>query len=1023
MSEIVARSVVDGINIYVIKEGVTEYPLSENALYDVTVLEGLKESGYKIRGYYGNILMPDGTCIKDIIESTCSFTQDEIDLAIMLGDSSMTEQEASFYFDRDVEVKEVSLMESSSEIKTREELEAYLVSWEKKYKLGVVVDYRPLNSFVAREALYELSEINANLSNQKFFRIIALRRKFRTLDDFYGMIKFLQSQGVLQNEYTLNDVRVAYLSWGVCGVKTPIVGVEQKMFDTTSIYEMHESANSLRASVPGLMSRSGRVVYPGGEFDITEFENVKGFEGAPFKPAIPDSEYFSLKNGEWDYEYKFIPLGGSTSIARTYVKFLDKNGVIYRAKIDVDSMIITTGDSVLYHGEFLAVYGVDGEFTPLKRCLVRKDYEVWQVLKAKVRDLVRKRTKKPPVSSSFELFLNEGVSPEAATTWAGYLAEEAEGSGSDGIPYHTAGELYIEGPEPDCIRRYNPQGLEYTDLDELIEIFKSTRESMMNEGTYLNGNNLAVEKDRMYRPIECLEFAKAFKQGNCNVGDFAEGMAQDLVSDYDFLAEALDCYLKIKGLSEANEVKQALLSIEDNSVFDIEEVFPYRDNAYRGYLFDRARLNGERAKGCVNAVAVTRVYREGANVPIPEQRHYMFDCVMLDLSNRGKNAAGAWKNRMVYAQDVITERIVDTVKRSNENWVFKRCVSLEAPSIALSLMFSLLAGKAELVRQVMGNFVYALDIYGKKFEVMLPADVVGLASTESNYVVDSQCTLYDWCGMEISGVNWCMYCVNANITPWEVTPKGSVIIPSYNFRLNYSDEQTIAKLPEDYQREVREAHAKVSVISRTYNSMTLVPIEDLDYITYTEDNINSVLSMAATETPWEYNQRIQYGMSKRKSGMYLKRVPLKSDVVYGNWWDAFYAGTAPTEVEWAEDDTQIGLGFRTYQVVSLGSKNNEYKITSSENVFEPWHIKDQSYEDIMKWTDLIRGVFKPTAATIVTGNQICFITAKGQVMRNAKTVTLNDMIALVNKGIVYQLSARSFLLSTYGGNYYYLEVR
>lgn len=1044
--QIVARSVIKDKNIYTLQAGTITRFATELGLYDIATLEGLIAAGYKIIGYNGNIQSPDGVCIKDIMETPCTASQSAIDFAFELGDYALSEQEAATYFCRDVEITAVEFKQGTDEIKTREELENYLANWDRARRYGLALDYRPLNSFVAKEALYEISEL-ADERVARFYEIICKRRRFPDYSRFEQMVAFLLNAGVLKLDYNMDDILKAYMSWGVCGIKTPVISVDLKIGATCGIYNKIQTSSGkgvLNKEIV-LMDSKGVLTGDDGSYDLSVFEDDIGFGESKIKPAdvLDDktdatsylkSVYFQNKKEPWDKPYKALEVSKYVSHCRTYVKFLDSDGVSYEGRYEPTGFCITTVSGsfrLLAHGDFFVVLGVDGTPTPLNKCDTRDHYALWQILKAKVYDLVRSRTKEPPVKSSFELFLKEGVSPAAATAWAGYILENDPAQETKGVCYSRADALYKEGPDKKYIRLFNPNNYDYANIDELTEIFKATREEMTGENVYLmpSGNpdeaarDSVIERAMVDRPVELLEFAKGFKEGEINVGHFAEGLQKDGMVDYDKLTRFLWSYVSVAGITEVNTVRDAMLDLESNKFFDVDKVFKYREAAYQGYLKDRAELNGKRASDCVNAVVVTKVFREGSNAPIDTQRHYMFECVMLDLSGKGKTPKGEWRNNMVFAQNTIAEAIVRAVNKSSESDLFKECIQLESMSLALNVMFSLMQGSLGIIGNLMDNAILRAKFYGKEFEIVIPIDVYDISRAEDNYQWGAQCTLYDWCGMELPGNQWCMYCLNADITPWEVRPKGDLTIPTYNFKLNYILPEVFDKLPESYRKDVAAAAIKPKVlcIQKSYRGRTLVPADELDFIVYNDSNIESVLDIDVSETPEEYYKRILAAMKKKSEGLYLKRVPLKSDIIYKNWWNCFYDGIAPSDVEWADSPNDMGLGFLTFQVTQIGCKSERNKITSNENIFKRWFIAAQKYEDVAKWFDLICGTFKPQGAVVVTGNRIDIQTVNGKLQKNAKELTLDEAIKLTEKGLAYQLAAREFVFLS-RGQYYYLQV-
>lgn len=1014
------------------------YPVTERGLYDEDVLIGLTEAGYKVMDYHGNILMPDGVSIKDLVEVQCTATEDEIQTMLDMEDLVLTEAEATKYFCRDIEITAIELRKPNVEIKTREELVKYLEKVKRQRRLtNTDVDVRPLNAFVAPEALFTLDEYMRDSSVKEYMQIVESRRKLQSVGDFKRLVEFLQNEGLLGETFKAADVKEAYLAWGICGIKTPILDKRVEYGVVASLYDVSETAAAMQKNAgciveTCLLGKDGTLYTTSGNVNLRECND---FEIEPIKP-VKENTYWDLyrKASTWDTEYVPIDCFVPKPAIRTYMRLMDDNGVTYRAKIDTGKMVIMDLRSTIMAQDYLSIKCVDNTYIPIDFAISNFKYQQFMLARIKARDIVKARTITPPVMDSYNLYVNEGVTPESAVN---YVAKVLKTDGSPNmdisneINYTDATDMYRVGPDKSLIKRYNPDGIETSNIDELIDVMLSTREDMIQEGTYLNvskdDKSAYAQQTRdeiALRPLEKLEFVKMAKEGKVAVGRLGMGIVEDGTVSIDNIAKFLILACERYNNGEINSIERftdILSRIESEGIFDIKELVKERNAAFRGYLRDRAKLNAERASQCAVATYVTKIFREASNTSVAEQRHYMFECISLDLFNKKTSKA-------VQVQNAIAEAIREAVDRTSLTLFNKEILKIEAPSTAIKIMFKLILKKATV--QGGNGFceiseVLPLADADITLNIKLRDEVYAAAMNPTMFSVGKLCTLCDWCEMEMTRQAWNLYCLNANITPWEVKPKDGVTIPVYSFAVNYIFNKALEQMPEGFRNRVAQEKAKVNEFATTFLQNSLIQ-NDLDenLMVYDEATIDGVLSPTTTETADNYYQRFaMHNKSAAARGEYLQKMRLRSDVVYENW----AKGIAPYTID--EDvyaplngDNTLKNKWLTETMPAVVSAKDAGRVGLTGNSIEIFDIKKRSLQEARAWSSYILGEYKPYTVNIFLGTRIMCVSPKGKKIFEIQNITKEFAVQMAEKGICYQLNAREFLFKTTTG-VYCLEIK
>ena len=1020
--DIIKRFKIGEKNVYLLQDGEIKYAATELGLYDADTLVALKNSGYKILGYYGNILMPNGISIKEMTVSPCDLPASHIDMANSMEEVALSESEAAVYFDREVNVEYFKLKEPKVEIHTREELLQYLRNtYITRNSKVMKKDVRPLNSFVAREALFELKELASDNLIKRFMDIIQNRRKLGSYSDFKRLVAFLQKEGVLGETYTAEDVQQAYLSWGVCGIKTPItswnteVGTSMPMSANVSNSSSTADTVTMYTIEKCLMNRQGVIYMSKGSYNwgLGQSETVGGINPT----QIDKCQELLSSASQWKHDYTVIECKIPYSTNRHNITFLDNDGVSFSAKIDTKEILIKDNYAVLLNCSFLSIKGFDGEFEVVSQCLNPTDYIIRQLTRTKVREIIRNRTADVDVKSSYELCLKEGVSPENAINWIIRRITELPAlnkSYAEERKFSDAALCYRIGPSADLIAKYNPDNKEYSDISELIDIMLTTQELMRDQKMLEEDDIDAIEE--LLQPLARFEFVKDLIFGSGKIDHFGDGYDKDGVAGYEAITQLIMTYLKLKGVTNVEDAKHLLANLEMVTDFNVDAVFPYRELMAKGCELDRAILNGTRARECNRAVWITRVYRELGNGVPEEKRHYIFDCASINFR----------ESTTKYIRESLIQSFEAAINQANVSNHKRRCMLEAAPAMAVALMFKQLAQKLVVTEGLYGFVTTEETIGDVKLQINIPKNVYTLLQQKNWFKMNSCCTLWEWCLYEMTPKKtWQLYCVNANITPWEVHPKTGKAFPVYNFGTNFMSNGVFSKLSIGYQNSVNASKSRVRSFSSEYaaSSLFAVPIDDLKL--YAPDAVDKALFLTNMETPDHYVERYRYWEREyAKEGKYITKFLLKADYLYENYYSACQTSfpkntsihTAPLT-----DARQSKEYLFDMNVVSLTS-NQQNLLEYTQNSYGSFNVKDKTFMDICSWIALIDDSFNAKADIFVNGYQVICVNMKGKYEFDLRTVTKAVLDDLVAQGILYQLKTRMYLLQAVDG-YYFVEVK
>lgn len=1038
---------------FMIDDDGMQYEVLDKAIYTELILPALAQSGYKILDYNCNIINPNGINIQDLSRKETTASEDDMQMMLDEAERCLTEPECVKYFTHDTRAEEYKFLEPTNpEIKTREELVAYLNKCFMEYaSIGICYDTRPLNSFVAREALFDITELQNDAEVKRLFRCIAVRRNIGNFGLYKRCVQYLNEKGVLNGNYepTPTEFINAYTAWGVDGIKTPCYKRELRLNVDGEIHAINEAAtlqtvHANRMLELGLQDRSG-VLY-------CMDEKVEGYDIIQWgrETITPSSQDIYndniVKSRMWDKDYKALNVLLTPKRDRLYFDFVDDNGFPYTVKIQHDRMCFMNKYSTFYDTPYIILRGLDGRYMTLDEGNTEQAYYITNMSISKAYDLIGSVTKKVPVKSSYDLCRKEGLNPEAAIKYMARRIKEnnyscVTTSEYNGIDFWRAPDIYRTGPTQQLIEKYNPQNEPYENIDELIDIMLDTQSAMINDGTYAANltSELKAVKDRAsqlayddtqqelrLKPLESLSFVKACFNDEVNIEFLGDGLMADMGDEVRKLAHLIltTCKVVLGANATAQQITSYIQQFEDVAPFDVSAVIKQRDNAYIGYLKDRAVLNGRRGAESNYIFYVTKIFREMANVPAYQQRHYAVEVFALDVREKYNK-----QNRST--QKSLADAVIAASQVSNFNRTQKWIIEKQAWDIASKIFMGLIFNSVDVKADGTDYRVETNFGDGQSLSVRVPAGVYNYIKRTDWRGCFRYISLCDYCNNEISmNTKFGFYCLNANIDPWRVTPKDGYSIPEYNFFVNYCEMAWMDGFSDEFKMGIAREKAKPVTLNPMQLSYNIVSYSDLDVdndkAAHDESTIDHVLDEIYGETFNLYRKRFQiHNSAAMKRGEYLVRMRLKSDVRFGNYADKCGMSLMESD-EYAplEDNRKVASQFvNTYDVRVIENKDTMRKISTDKCIIKQFSIDDYSYLDAMRWFPIMSGTFTTKGVVYVFNGYLLLIDLSG----NVKKISVADIDketgrSLCDVSMAYQLSATQFYISAVNGDFV-LEVK
>lgn len=812
------------------------------SLYTKYYLSLLKESGYKIYDYNGNIETPTG----DSIDSLPAIDFGEVDmdwwntLAANM-DEILTDAEASEFYSFNSHAESVKFAEPIAyEINTREELERFIDREYSKYcTLGYCIDNRPLNSIVNPDALYTMDEIQENKDIVNRLNAINVRHTFKDYAAYKTVIEFLIKNGKLSTENpTMGEFVRAYYSWGPDGITGTCVdlkfrqGVDGRFENVDD--SMISSANpevycvSNRESVISVVGNDNRIRFLR---ETTSLQNKAMWTDFGRETlAILDTETLTraIRRKAGAYKYSSIRSQRAKVSDRLYFTFVTNNGYRYVYKVAHGATVINllTGHSSIWYSPINFQVKMINSRSRLSMDRFRNetDYILWNMCTNKVAEIMTKRTKPASIENSYQMLINSGLSPLAAVTYMArrVLKEDFESN------VETRG-IYAGLSVDNCIKWYSEKEipekvmkafmLDETEINNIEDFIKAADADYLQERRDMMSNNEISMGQPEYDPtfgsptLDALAYYNNVKfvsdcmNGYINIDNFGDGIRADKLDEYIDTASIFMSiiYAELGDNPDINDAYNFIEGIETSSYYNINSnrQFNYRDGAYVGALLDRAFLLGRKGSATDTAwwCYVTKVFRELSNKPIEEQRPYMLELLVV----KSKKAQGSGsidgdirdiavacvENALEACDNISKDKIAisDKITAADGKTYYDLVCDIK-DFIAAELLFRIIGYKGE-GENGMATFKMEYDNEGNKLSIPVPMAVVELCKRVLNdvethvyYMPIYEINANEYNPYQGSG-GFPMHIVNAIVTPWTVTPKKGYkiktmsLLPSY----------------------------------------------------------------------------------------------------------------------------------------------------------------------------------------------------------------------------------------------------
>lgn len=1026
---------VDGTKGYVVQDGeFREFKLGR-ALYELLTLESLIEAGYKVMSYDEDIIAPDGTSIKQLEEVPFAGTMDEKQMMFDEADMALTESEVAPYLTRELNIASIEMLKSANEIKTRSELERYLIQWERTAEVVQGErDVRPLNSFVSPEALYSVEEYVKSGHVRDMFKIITKRRCIKTSRELKRLKEFLaKNTGVTVEE--LDDIskfQEAYISWGICGFDFKYVERKLELSTANQSFIDRSKANSshvMRKKALGILKANGEVTSGKYSANFKEYDDIADEDGDI--RVLRREEYVEKSNTlfNWHSKYNCVTCAVKLKVDRIYMKVLDRDGVLYSANVDPYTFVILNSSNTVYTTPSFEWRSLEGNCYALTNYLTEKDQLLRTLAFIKAKDLVKDRTVKAPVNSTLEVLKKEGLNTYSAADYiCRRIQDDPEGNShvySSEMDYLSAIQLYKEGVEGirDILNYFDIEEKDGDSLDDVIELLELRLQDtfIAMEGSAISPNDPILEYSH---DIESLSVASKVVNGEVDVDEFARGKKLDnRVSIEEIVTLILDVIAVEQGgeITDIELAKSTILNIgKQDFLLDFSKIIPVMDKTIKGYLKDRALLNKSRVEQATTAICVEAVIREISNADAQDQRHYAMQCTKFDyLDMKGEN----YKAFMA-----LTKSWEDCLMQFINKPLYGENLIIEAPVLAMRTIFSFSQGNRPTISARDGVATITTSVKLEKEETV----ELKIAEKVVNYLVSGfafeygmYLTLFDYCDLERSSNGaFNLYCVNANIDPWHVRPKRGFDLVSGAFAINYAGVSFIKKRSEEFQKKALSNRFSASgdrgLISRFGMNDVVGRGGDFAMMMGEGWDEDEILNNDVHEDIRTYYDRFIKAAAKCKPDEYVKYMRLKSDVVYGVFADEsskyYVSPDSETIMKKSSDRDNLKI-WTECDILQLKSEiaEEDNLLDVSGNKWTDFNIIEESCNRAVAWDNLIQGKVLNNATARVVAGRIIRKEADGVKQYALKDVKLSLLEELAEQDSAYQIGAREFVMCSMNG--------
>lgn len=1086
---------------YRVEDGTFVLPLCKKALYLDMYIAPLIADGYKYYGYDADLIEDaSGTPISELPAVQLS-EQDDMEWAasINLADqAALSDAEASRYYSyRETSVVQFRT-EDSYEINTREELVQYLLGLERAlFTASFSTDNRPLNAFVNPEALFTINELANDPDVRRYFGIIIKRHRMRNYTAYRSLVTWLQEKGVLNTDNpSVSEFLSAYYAWGPEGIKDKCTDYNLKLAVDGVFEFMKDPLYSGDPIAYMTANRSIEVVVVDGNDtmhflkkheSLTDISDVKEFSRSRIAVTSNDRLLAIRRRNQNGKKYMAITGTMVSDVSdRMYFTLITEDGYTYTYKVSHNKIKIglthtnTNSEVFSYSDNFGFASLTPSVIIPMDVVANETDYYLWNLAILKSAQLIEKKSKKAPYSSTTEYLLADGVSPVATvdmmahaitkdTTHQSNRRYEIKDKEDDLID---ALEIYMQDiPEyilqayqiaPEDITEGMQSLLELADVDDL----EDRRDSMMSMrigpndpgfdptfkdySTKVGRVNASVASASAAlgvgaKMIDAVDYLTKIKfvddciHGNLSVNNFGDGILDDMGASYMVAARCMlsTVYAEYGDTPDKEQAKQAILYMEDGDLIDIEKIFKMRDSAWKGYMVDYAEYRKMRASGNAWIWAYcTKVFREISNAPVAKQRPYLMELAVLE---NNKQDMPTRELMTACVSEAISKAGLDDTRFDTEglmqNWSVKNVAMSSADYIAARVFFFIMAGgcKSEPV-----NGVYTIPMKlqeGIELNIDIPVEVYNFVKGFNVASHKRYITVYDFCKYEYNPntkngtFNICL--VNADVDPWHVKPKAGYSIKTYPLLPNYHDQSALDTANGEgfYLTARNNGGICVQPLRTLYRSL-FIPISTVDEMVMYEELSKRAQSYTDLEEflyPDQYEYIFAYvrrwALAKKLAtaqGKKLLSIPLKQDIVYSELAYSYCDELPSKECVFVDDDLFDDKQCqKVSDVTKMSWKDNDKAVallTTRSVSVHPFSLKDIDVCNIESMEAVIDGSFISSIPVVISGNYL--VVKDDKMIKVPVSRIQSDQIEqFVSDGVVLPIGNNKYFVSAINGDY------
>jgi len=261
---------------FMIQDGDEQYPVIAQSLHTPIMLDPLLDDGWELFGLPYDLRKGD---IKSLELPTLTYTEVGLDDE---KEQFLRDTCVDIYKDVDLKSKlskeviyaHLKFRESSNKIKTREEFIKYLESLKHGFDLDSELVYMPLNSFVAKEALFTVEEYFN--SDNSTYRSLILKRRTLSVRNFLRLLRAFKANG-LSDTFVPKELVDMYFSWGICGIN--FQPYDKQVKDSNLRLGASATYNQAEADTPYLRENILTYLKTNRSFHIPQ-----ALKGTKFKP-------------------------------------------------------------------------------------------------------------------------------------------------------------------------------------------------------------------------------------------------------------------------------------------------------------------------------------------------------------------------------------------------------------------------------------------------------------------------------------------------------------------------------------------------------------------------------------------------------------------------------------------------------------------------------------------------------------------------------------------------------------------